>query len=147
MASVHGLLGVAVLAGLTACAAPPRAASDLPSSSTPAPARTPTPAADERPARPGVVGRASWYGAYHHGRPTASGEIFDMRALTAAHRTLPLGTRLRVTNLENGKSVEVRVNDRGPMIEGRIIDLSRRAAEALDAVDDGVFPVELVVLD
>ena len=70
-----------------------------------------------------------------------------MHALTAAHRTLPLGTRLRVTNLSNGKSIDVRVNDRGPTIRSRIIDVSRGVAAALDAVAAGVFPVELVVID
>lgn len=94
-----------------------------------------------------MVGTASWYGKFHHGKRTASGEMFDMNALTAAHRTLPLGTRVRVTNLSNGKSVELRVNDRGPVVKGRIIDVSRAAAAALDAVDDGVFPVQVVVLD
>lgn len=94
-----------------------------------------------------IVGKASWYGAFHHGRRTASGEIFDMRRLTAAHPTLPLGTKLRVTNLANGRVVDVRVNDRGPFIRGRIIDVSHGAAAALDAVAAGVFPVELVVLD
>jgi rare lipoprotein A len=96
---------------------------------------------------PAIVGKASWYGAFHHGKTTASGERFNMHALTAAHRTLRLGTRLRVTNLANGKSVEVRVNDRGPVIRSRIIDVSRGAAAALDAIEDGVFPVELAVLD
>jgi rare lipoprotein A len=70
-----------------------------------------------------------------------------MYALTAAHRTLPLGTRVRVTNLSNGKSVDVRVNDRGPMIRSRIIDVSRGVAVALDAVTAGIFPVELRLLD
>jgi rare lipoprotein A len=94
-----------------------------------------------------AVGKASWYGAFHHGRRTASGERFDMNALTAAHRTLPLGTRLRVTNLSNGRSVDVRVNDRGPAIQSRIIDVSRGVAVALDAVAAGVFPVELALVD
>lgn len=129
-----------LLVGVTACVAPSRTVSHPPPSEAP-----PTP--DVVPARPAVVGTASWYGALHHGKRTASGEVFDMNALTAAHRTLPLGTRVRVTNLSNGKSVEVRVNDRGPVIGGRIIDLSRGAAAKLDAVDAGVFPVEVVVLD
>jgi rare lipoprotein A len=94
-----------------------------------------------------MIGKASWYGDFHHGRRTASGEVFNMNALTAAHRTLPLGTRVRVTNLSNWRSVEVRVNDRGPYIKNRIIDVSRQAAAALGAVDDGVFPVQIVVLD
>jgi rare lipoprotein A len=91
------------------------------------------------------VGLASWYGAFHQGLLTASGETFDMDRLTAAHRTLPLGTRLRVTNLENGHVVRVRVNDRGPYVPGRIVDLSRKAARALDMVDRGVALVRLEV--
>jgi rare lipoprotein A (peptidoglycan hydrolase) len=94
-----------------------------------------------------LVGRASWYGAFHHGRLTANGERFDMYALTAAHRTLRLGSHVRVTNLVNGRSVDVRITDRGPMIPGRIIDLSRAAAVALDGVDAGVFPVRVTLLD
>ncbi len=92
------------------------------------------------------IGEASWYGAYHHGRPTASGETFDMDKLTAAHPTLPFGTRLRVTNLNNGRSVDVRVNDRGPFVGGRIIDLSYAAARALGVLGSGTVPVRVRVL-
>lgn len=92
------------------------------------------------------VGLASWYGEYHHGRPTASGEVFDMAQLTAAHRTLPLGTRLRVTNLENGRTVRVRVNDRGPYVDGRVLDLSHGAARMLDMVERGVAPVRIEIV-
>jgi rare lipoprotein A len=91
-------------------------------------------------------GQASWYGHPHHGRATASGEIYDMRALTAAHRTLPLGVRVRVTHLGSGRTVEVRVNDRGPFVGGRILDLSQAAAERLGGVGAGVFPVRLRVI-
>jgi peptidoglycan lytic transglycosylase len=91
-------------------------------------------------------GLASWYGQPHQGLKTASGEAFDMNKLTAAHRTLPFGTRLRVTNVENGKSVVVRVNDRGPHVAGRVLDLSYRAAQALGMTDAGVARVEVVVL-
>jgi rare lipoprotein A len=77
------------------------------------------------------IGTASWYGARHQGRATATGEIFDMARLTAAHRTLPLGTHARITNLENGRSVEVVINDRGPALPGRIVDLSAQAATVL----------------
>ena len=93
------------------------------------------------------VGLASWYGEYHHGLPTASGEVFDMAQLTAAHRTLPLGTRLRVTNLENGRIVRVRVNDRGPYVDGRVLDLSHGAARVLDMVERGVVPVRLDIVE
>jgi rare lipoprotein A len=81
--------------------------------------------------KPYQVGNASWYGKQFHGRATASGEDFDMFELTAAHRQLPLGTSVKVTNLRNGKSIIVRVNDRGPYIEGRIMDLSYGAARML----------------
>lgn len=91
-------------------------------------------------------GRASWYGKNHHGRKTASGEPFDMNALTAAHRKLPFGTYLRVTNLRNGKSVVVRINDRGPFAKGRIIDISYAAAEKLDMLQTGEDPVRLEVI-
>ena len=93
-----------------------------------------------------IDGLASWYGQPHQGRATASGEAFDMNKLTAAHRTLPFGTRLRVTNVDNGKSVVVRVNDRGPHVPGRVLDLSFRAAQALGITDAGVARVEVVVL-
>ena len=93
------------------------------------------------------TGKASWYGDAHHGRKTASGETFDMNALTAAHRTLPLGTRVLVTNLANGRSIEVRINDRGPMVPDRIIDLSRAAARALGGVGAGVFRVRIAVVE
>ncbi|WP_165664625.1 septal ring lytic transglycosylase RlpA family protein [Metapseudomonas otitidis] len=86
---------------------------------------------------------ASYYGARHHGKRTASGERFDQNALTAAHRTLPFGTRVKVTNLNNDRSVVVRINDRGPHVRGRLIDLSRRAAEALDMLRSGVAPVRV----
>ena len=93
-----------------------------------------------------MTGRASWYGDPHHGRLTANGEVFDKNALTAAHRSLPFGTRLRVVNLENDREVEVRINDRGPTIPGRVLDLSYAAARALGAVGSGVIPVRMTVL-
>ena len=92
-------------------------------------------------------GQASWYGAKHQGKPTASGERFDQNALTAAHRQLPFGTRVRVTHLGNGRQVTVRINDRGPFVRGRIIDLSRAAAERLDMLRAGVVPVRVQALD
>jgi rare lipoprotein A len=88
-------------------------------------------------------GKASYYGARHHGNKTASGERFDQHALTAAHRSLPFGSRVRVTNLRNDKSVVVRINDRGPYAKGRIIDLSHQAAERIDMLRAGVVPVRV----
>ncbi len=92
-------------------------------------------------------GVASWYGYPYQGRPTASGEIYNMYALTAAHRTLPFGTMVRVHDLQNGESVDVRVNDRGPFIRGRIIDLSYTAAKAIHMVGPGYAPVRLEILN
>ena len=89
---------------------------------------------------------ASWYGKKFHGRKTSSGEIYNMHAMTAAHKTLPLGTRLRVKNLGNHKEIEVRVNDRGPFVRGRIIDLSYEAARRLEIVGPGTGEVEIVAL-
>jgi rare lipoprotein A len=89
---------------------------------------------------------ASWYGREHHGRRTASGERFDMKALTAAHPTLPFGTRVRVTNLTNNRSVVVRVNDRGPFKRGRILDVSRGAAAELDMIGAGTAKVRVEVV-
>lgn len=89
------------------------------------------------------TGLASWYGPRFHNKLTASGEVFDQDDLTAAHRTLPWGTRVKVTNLTNGKSVDVRINDRGPFVKGRIIDLSRAAARELDMVEQGITNVRL----
>lgn len=91
-------------------------------------------------------GIASWYGGDFHGRPTANGEIYDQFRLTAAHRLLPLGSVVRVTNAENGRAVEVVINDRGPFIKGRIIDLSYAAAERLGGVDPGTLPVVVEVI-
>ncbi len=93
-------------------------------------------------------GLASWYGGDDgfEGKPTASGEIYDSSKLTAAHRDLPLGTVVRVTNLDNGRSVDVRVNDRGPFVNGRVIDLSQEAARRLDLIGPGVGPVRIVIV-
>jgi rare lipoprotein A len=88
-------------------------------------------------------GEASWYGPGFDGKPTASGEIFDQDDLTAAHPDLPLGATAEVTNLENGRSVEVEINDRGPQVDGRAIDLSKGAALRLDMVEDGTAPVRI----
>lgn len=88
-------------------------------------------------------GTASYYGRAHHGKRTASGERFDQNALTAAHRTLAFGTRVKVTNLDNGRSVVVRINDRGPFGRGRIIDVSKAAAEQLNMLRSGTARVRL----
>lgn len=97
------------------------------------------------PAGPIMVetGLASWYGPRFHGKLTASGEVYSQENFTAAHRTLPWGSRVRVTNLANGKSVEVRINDRGPFGKGRIIDVSRAAARALGIVGSGITTVRV----
>lgn len=91
-------------------------------------------------------GQASWYGPRFHGRLTASGETYDMYALTAAHKTLPFGTVVRVRSKALGREVDVRINDRGPFAPGRVIDVSRAAAEALGLVDAGVADVSLLLL-
>ncbi len=95
---------------------------------------------------PSEIGLASWYGGKFHGRLTASGEIFNTNDYTAAHKKLPFGTIVRVINLDNGKSVVVRINDRGPFVKGRIIDLSRAAASAIGMIGKGVARVRLDVI-
>src|SRR5579885_2755073 len=101
------------------------------------------------PVRIGAIetGIASWYGAPSHGRPTSSGEIYDQEQLTAAHRTLPFGTWVDVTNLDNGKRVEVRITDRGPFVKDRIIDLSLAAAREIDMVRQGTARVRLKIIE
>jgi len=96
--------------------------------------------------RSGETGLASWYGHPYHGRAAANGEIYDMEKLTAAHRTLPFGTFVRVTNLGNQKTVEVRIIDRGPFVAGRIIDLSHAAAEEIAMIGPGVAQVRVDIL-
>jgi len=102
----------------------------------------------DQPVAPGYMeeGNASWYGAPFHGRRASNGEIYDMNKLTAAHRTMAFNTMVRVTNLSNGKNVVVRITDRGPFIENRIIDLSRAAAETIESIGPGVVPVRLEVI-
>jgi rare lipoprotein A len=138
-------LGFLVLQGCTTVPGP--AETDTPAEA-PAPPRKPTPdpSASKRPAAPAALpqtGQASWYGAAHHGKRTASGALYDQTKLTAAHRSPPFGTRVMVTNLSNGKSVEVEITDRGPYAGNRIIDLSRAAAQALGMVDAGTASVRL----
>jgi len=93
-----------------------------------------------------IEGLASYYGEKFHGKPTASGEIFNMFELTAAHKTLPLGTIAKVTNLSNNKSIIVKINDRGPVPEDRIIDLSYGAAKLIDMIKEGVTKVKIDIL-
>ena len=92
-------------------------------------------------------GKASYYARSFQGKETASGETFNQNELVAAHKTLPFDTRVEVTNLENGKQVTVRINDRGPFNPGRIIDLSRVAANRIDLLEDGIAPVRIETLD
>ena len=89
------------------------------------------------------VGKASWYGPGFDGKKTATGEVFDQTEMTAAHPTLPIGTKAEVTNLDNDKKVEVRINDRGPHVEDRVIDVSRAAAKKLDMVEEGTAQVKI----
>jgi rare lipoprotein A len=120
-----------------------------------APTRTIPPSVNAHPLDPAridtdkayQVGVASYYGKKFHGRRTANGEIFNMYKLTAAHRVLPLGTRVRVTNLGNGRWVEVKVNDRGPFIEGRVLDLSFAAALELEMVKAGTARVMIEIVE
>jgi rare lipoprotein A len=92
------------------------------------------------------MGVASWYGPNFHGKKTSNKEVYNMHDLTAAHKSLPFGTYVVVTNLNNGKSVRVRINDRGPFVKGRIIDLSYAAAQAVDMIGTGTAPVKLEIL-
>lgn len=110
--------------------------------------RKAVPAARQKAVRrkPYQVGTASWYGKDFVGKPTASGEPYDMYDMTAAHPTLPLGTYVKVTNLRNGRAVVVRINDRGPVVDGRIIDVSYNAARALNFKDQGIQRVRLDVV-
>ena len=111
---------------------------------SPAPGRSapaPTPTIDE------LYGYASWYGEPYHGRRTASGEVYNMHDMTAAHKTLPMGSKVDVKNLDNGKDVHVRINDRGPFIEGRVIDLSYAAAKEIGLIGPGVALVRLTPFD
>lgn len=121
----------------SALASPPDSGSKIPASKT---------SLRKAPASKIMVGPASWYGKAFHGRTTASGEPYDMFQLTAAHKTLPLGTYLKVTNLKNGKWVVVRVNDRGPYVGDRIVDVSYAASQMLDFRSKGVQKVKLEVL-
>ncbi|MDH3240591.1 MAG: septal ring lytic transglycosylase RlpA family protein [Alphaproteobacteria bacterium] len=143
MGVLAGVMSLAVIGCAEVGHAPP-----------PGPGARPVPPPASRAARPAAPacvparafrqeGTASWYGRPYHGRRTASGQIYNMHDFTAAHRNLPFGSRIRVTNKRNGRSVLVTVNDRGPFIRGRIVDLSYRAARALQFVRAGLVPVRI----
>jgi rare lipoprotein A len=145
--------GADVSQGMSSDTANPVVVAQIPAL-TPAAAAVPAPLAEVQPGEPDLdashsadqVGIASWYGHQNQGRLTASGERFDPHKLTAAHRTLPLDTKVKVTNLENGKSIEVKVNDRGPYIPGRVLDLSTQAAKALGMEKEGLALVRIEIL-
>jgi rare lipoprotein A len=118
----------------------------VPTSSAPS---SPAPPVERQPAIPGSYveeGVASWYGIPFNGRRASNGEIYDMHQLTAAHRTLPFGAIVRVTNLQNGKQIEVRITDRGPFVANRVIDLSLAAAQAIEMVGPGTAQVRLEIV-
>jgi rare lipoprotein A len=128
---------------------PPEQSYPAPGTSAPSPPSGPPSAIERQPAIPGQYveeGVASWYGDPFNGRRTSNGEIYDMHQFTAAHRTLPFGAIVRVTNLRNGKQTEVRITDRGPFVANRVIDLSLSAAQALDMVGTGTAPVRIEIL-
>ena len=145
VAAAAALARALVAAALATSSLAAGCAKTVPAASTVREVTSPSP---QPPA--GVVavfeGKASWYGREQHGHLTANGEHFDMYALTAAHRTLHMETRVRVVNLRNGRSTVVRINDRGPYSRGRIIDVSYAAAKQLDMLDAGVVPVRIEVI-
>ena len=134
-------------------ASAPPVTSTTPEPAPPEPTSRPVPsspaAATPKPHEGGTVfeeGKASWYGAPFHGRQASNGETYNMYKFTAAHRTLPFNTMVRVTNMTNGKSTTVRITDRGPFVDNRIIDLSYAAAKQIDSIGPGVVPVQLEIL-
>jgi peptidoglycan lytic transglycosylase len=146
--SGFSLLAAAGCAHRRAYQAQPPAPLPAPQPGAPVPSGPPPPV-ERQPAVPGAYveeGIASWYGVPFDGHRTSDGEIYDMHQFTAAHRTLPFGTVVRVTNLINGRQTEVRINDRGPFVANRIIDLSLAAARAIALVGTGTAPVRLEVL-
>ena len=141
----HGLAVFFCVAGLGAAQGNSGSAHDRGS-----PAQPPKPATKSkisRKSKPYQVGTASWYGSYFQGKDTASGEPYNMYDFTAAHPTLPLGTYVNVTNVRNGRAVVVRVNDRGPVVDGRIIDVSYGAAQALGMKSRGIQQVRLDLVE
>jgi rare lipoprotein A len=147
--SLRALVALLVISLVAGCAQHRPRVSRAPATH---PLPTPAPTSPRTPPTPAIPGSyveeglASWYGIPYHGRPAANGEIYDMYQLTAAHRTLPFESVVRVTNLKNGRKTEVRINDRGPFVENRIIDLSLASARELDMVATGVAPVRLELL-
>lgn len=142
------LLASVVVAALASGCAGPRRSAPPPGVAETVPSLPPDPGDPGADQVPDVeVGVASFYGRAHHGRLTASGVPFDMHAMTAAHRSHPFGSRLRVTELESGKSVDVKVNDRGPFVKGRVVDVSYAAAQALGFVRRGVARVRVERVD
>ena len=138
----HGLASVVVVVGLGAAQGPNSSGSTDVQPAIPLPKAVEVKAQlDHQPAY--QIGTASWYGEYFEGKETASGEPYDMYDMTAAHPTLPLGSLVRVTNLRNGRVVHVRINDRGPIVPGRIIDLSYGAAQELHFKNQGLQRVRL----
>ena len=145
----HGLASVLLVVSLGAAQGPTSSGSKDTQSTTPRNAAAGSKSGSRAKTihhRAYQVGTASWYGEYFEGRATASGEPYNMHDLTAAHPTLPLGSWVRVTNLHNGRVVYVRINDRGPIIAGRIIDLSYGAAQKLGMTWSGLAKVDLEVL-
>ena len=146
-------MGVALLAGCVpkpvyrsgGAPRPAKAAASPPAVVAPGPAAHPVDLDKIDTGKAYQIGVASYYGKKFHGRKTANGEVFNMYKLTAAHRVLPLGTYVKVTNLQNGRWVEVKVNDRGPFIEGRILDLSFAAALELEMVEQGTAKVMIEI--
>ena len=140
------VLGLCILVGCAHQGTKPPSARPVAPAQTPteaAPTPVPTPRVEEGWTEKGL---ASWYGEPYHGRRTASGEVYDMHEMTAAHKTLAFGSVVKVRRRDTGAEVEVRINDRGPFIEGRIIDLSFAAAKRIDLVVDGVAPVKIRVV-
>jgi len=143
--SAHGLAILLSVVSLGAAQGPISSGSASPQKVIAQPPAV-SPLQKRAPAKAYQIGTASWYGTSFHGRPTASGEPYNMFDLTAAHPSLPLGTHVRVTNLRNGRAVVVRINDRGPAVPGRIIDLSYSAARVLDLKAWGLQRVRLDVV-
>ena len=140
----HGLMVALLIVGLGAAQGPDN--SEASSSQTSLAKLKPNNRKQASKNQPFQIGTASWYGEYFEGKPTASGEDYDMFDMTAAHPTLPLGSYVRVTNLRNGRAVVVKVNDRGPIVQGRIIDLSYGAAQVLQFKNHGLQKVRLDVV-